>query len=133
MKWKSDDFGLYGPVTLGMSREETQKILNGDGKEMKRFGGLIVTTYDHANLHVVFDDNETVSMLRIFAPNEVTIGSTPVLGFPFEEIKSTLTAAGIAEEEDVGLWCKSLNTFLVEVEDVIDAVEVFRDCTRKEK
>ena len=105
-------------------------ILGSDYTEFKRVPEAEETIYafNEKGVHLTLDKKKRVQIISIFRQNEVTYKEVQLLGRKLEDVKRELKQSGIeTEDEDVGLWIEEAGVLLIEVDEIVDGIELYKE------
>lgn len=105
-------------------------ILDSDYTEFKRIPEAEETifAFNEKGVHLTWDKEKRVKIISVFRPNEVTYLEVQLLGRKLEDVKRELNQSGIeTEDEDVGLWIEEAGVLLIEIDDIVDGIELYKE------
>lgn len=119
-----------GPIHIQMHRNKCESLLGEASDSFKRIIEEKETTYVYKNdsIQIVFDEENKVNEISLFPPNKVQLNNIQLLERHANDIYSELTNSGIVLEKiEIGMHCKNLGVILVEIEELIDGVQFFKE------
>lgn len=99
----------------------------GEYTTFKRFedSDEITYTFYDESVHLTCDENNTITNIAIFDPNEVSYLDIQLLNKKIAKVKKELISKNIKiEKQEDDLWIEEAGVLLVEYDGVVDCVEL---------
>lgn len=125
-----------GPINFGMTRDEVRNILGGNVVEFKKtpMSDTFTDAFNDYGIHIYYDSNYTCEAIEMALPADPILSQKNIIGRPFADIKSNITAQDSdVELDETGLlsFRLGIGLYVPDLEDsedsLVESVIVFRD------
>ena len=130
MKWVLDTNTVDGLINFEMNLKDTMDLFGEPDSTFKRTidSEGTVFAYDKFDIQVEFNDANQINEIIVFSKNEVFIEDVQVLGLEVKSAKRALNSKLISViKEDAGLWCEEYRALLIDIDDKVVGVEIYKD------